>query len=167
MNQTSNYIYIVFGLLILGIMSVLSKYIKQTPISLPYQKKQYLLSLAERSFFEVLKSIIGDSYYIFPQVNLDKIIQVQAGTEKRMSYFHRMNQYSVDFLICDKANISPMLAIELDDSSHYGKKRQERDAFVNSALEAAKIQVLREPCRQSYNAQELGTKIREKLTSHE
>lgn len=163
--MNSSYILLIVSVIALIVIAVLSKLLKTTN-KLPYQKKQYLLTIPERTFFDVLQNILGNSYHIFPQVNLDKIVHVEKGTGKYQLYYHRINQYSVDFIICDKSNLTPVLAIELDDSSHLLSKRQDRDDFVNQVFADAGLAILRVPVKQTYDTQSLTVQIQEKLSAH-
>lgn len=69
----------------------------------------------------------------------------------------------MDFVICDKKNISPILAIELDDSSHLRQNRMERDEFINQVFEDIELPLLRIPVKAAYNVEDLTTKINEAI----
>ena len=56
--------------------------------------------------------------------------------------FSKINGKSVDFLICSNS-MKPIVAIELDDSTHNSPNRQKRDMFVNSIINNADIALLR------------------------
>lgn len=43
---------------------------------LPFQKKEYLLNIPERDFFENLQNKLPIEYTIYPQISLNSIIQV-------------------------------------------------------------------------------------------
>jgi very-short-patch-repair endonuclease len=74
-----------------------------------------------------------------------------------------MNRYSVDFVVCSREEISPLLAIELDDHSHQSTKRITRDAHVDEILDSAGIAYLRIPCQASYNFPQMKALIDGKL----
>lgn len=132
-------------------------------VQLPYQRKDYLLTKAERSFFGVLQNAVGNRYLIFAKVRLADLVFLPSGTEKRQSHFNRIQSKHVDFVLCDHDIVRPLLAIELDDSSHNRTDRQDRDAFVDSALSAAGLPILHVSARASYNVQELANAIQQKL----
>ena len=121
----------------------------------PYRRKDYLLSKAERSFFGVLQDAVGDQYLIFAMVRLADLIYIPRGTESRQSHLNRIISKHIDFVLCDPKTVRPLLAIELDDSSHNRADRKDRDAFVNDALDAADLPLLRVPARRGYNEKEL------------
>jgi len=130
----------------------------------PYTKKKYFLTIAERKFFEVLESIVGDNYYIFPQVHLSSLLYIKKGERQFRTYLNKINRKSVDFVVLDKQNLSPFLAVELDDSSHYQRQRVKRDEFVNGAFEAAEIPLLRIKASSAYDAEEVRKKMNEVVT---
>ena len=77
--------------------------------------------------------------------------------------FRHVSQKSVDFVLCDKAYISPKLAIELDDRSHERTDRQERDQEVERILKGAGMPLLRLENHGKFNPQELAEKVRSAL----
>ena len=123
--------------------------------ALPYERKPFLLTKAERSFFGVLQATIGNEYLVFAMVRLADVIKVRKGTDSWQSHFNRIQSKHIDFLLCDPETVSPVLAIELDDSSHNQSKRQDRDDFVNSVFAAAKLPLLRVSAKRGYECDEL------------
>ncbi|MBX0330176.1 DUF2726 domain-containing protein [Oscillochloris sp. ZM17-4] len=109
------------------------------PAALPYTRKHSLLTQAERDFFAVLQEAAPPGWHIFPQVRLNGLLVIRAPERSRMwwAHFNWVSAKSVDFVLCDGADISPQLVVELDDSSHRRPDRQERDAFVDAALASA------------------------------
>ena len=131
--------------------------------SLPYRKRDYLLTVAERSFYEVLCGIIGDQLHVFPKVRLIDLVYLPKGTENRQGYTNRVVSKHVDFVLCDRQNIAPLLVIELDDASHEREDRKERDTFLDSALSAAGLPILHVTAKRSYEPRELADSIQAKL----
>lgn len=129
----------------------------------PYQRKDYLLTRAERSFFGVLQTAIANRYLLFAKVRLADLVFIPRGTDKRQSHFNRVQSKHIDFVLCDHDVVRPLLAIELDDSSHERADRQARDGFVDSALAAAGLPILHVPARSGYNVQELANAIQEHI----
>lgn len=109
---------------------------------LPYQKKTWLLTRAEREFFGVLERAAGDEYYIFPQLALDKIVMLDGKGSLKGGYRNKIDQKSVDFALFSKQDISPVLVIELDDYTHKRPDRQTRDGFVDRVLKHCGIPIL-------------------------
>lgn len=131
---------------------------------LPYYKKKYLLSQAEVSFFRALEEAIENKYYIFSQVHLSDLLYIKTDRKELLKYRNKIDRKSVDFVITDKNYLSPLLAIELDDSSHYRKNRIDRDDFVEDAFEGAGLPLLRVKNSSSYNVQKLRVSIEELIS---
>ncbi|MEO8287911.1 MAG: DUF2726 domain-containing protein [Chloroflexota bacterium] len=125
----------------------------------PYQRRDYLLSKAERSFYEVLYRAVGPDFHVFPKVRLADVVQVKRGTEKWQSHFNRINSKHVDFLLCSTDTLTPTLVIELDDSSHSSATAEAADAFRNNVFNAAGLPILRVPARSTYNSRDLADQV--------
>lgn len=70
-----------------------------------------------------------------------------------------MRSKHVDFVICDRATIRPLVAVELDDASHTRSDRVTRDEFVDAALTAAGLPLMRIRAHASYNVQEVARQL--------
>lgn len=110
--------------------------------NLPYYKKEYFMTRSEHEFFKILQRIVDENYYIFPQVNLDKIIYSKGKQSYKNPYYNKVARKSVDFVLFDKIDISPVLAIELDDPTHEQEDRKERDEFVDKVFAHCGISIL-------------------------
>lgn len=130
---------------------------------LPYEKKDYFFSKAERSFYGVLKQVVGTQLDIFAHVRLWDIIDVAKGTAERQTYVNKISSKHVDFLLCEPKFVAPVLVVELDDSSHKREKTQERDEFVDQALGDAGLPILRVPVQASYDPAALRADIQQLL----
>ena len=133
------------------------------PLSYPYQVKDKLITDAERSFYGVLKLAAPKDLVVFPQICFDNFLSVKHGTQNYQAASNKIRQKHVDFLLCESETLRPILAIELDDSSHKRKRRQERDRFVDQALDAAGFPILHITAARSYNTQELAKLIRKAI----
>jgi hypothetical protein len=102
---------------------------------LPYTRRRYLLTRAERDFFDVLRSAAPEGWYVFPQVRLANLVLLKKGTRNWKPHFSRVAQKCVDFVLCDEAEVSPRLVVELDDASHDRSDRQARDACGRRAAQ--------------------------------
>jgi hypothetical protein len=127
-----------FGLLILFVLKIfLGK------SGYPYKKKDYLMSTREKAFFDLLKSVLPPNYEVAPQVNMDKVLNVKAGETEWQNYKNKIDRKSFDYVVFTKNNYSPVLAIELDDSTHLLKSRMGNDNFKVRTCEAANLKLLR------------------------
>lgn len=128
-----------------------------------YEPQDALLTPAERSFFGVLEQVAGSQFRLFAKVRLADIVNVKpARGENRsgwQSALNRITSKHVDFVLCDQKSFRIVGIVELDDKSHRRSDREERDDFLDAALQQADIPILRIPARSSYSTNELRNQI--------
>jgi hypothetical protein len=129
------------------------------PRSLPFRRKDYLLTRAERALYEQLLLAVGPHMLIFAKVRLVDLLWLPTGVAGRQGLVNRVMSKHVDFVLCDRQNIRPLLAIELDDASHQREDRRARDALVDQILRGAQLPILHIRARASYEAQDLANQI--------
>jgi len=132
------------------------------PDPLPYRLRDDFLSPAEKSFYQVIKGMVGNYFTICPKVSLADLFFVTRPNENKSAY-NRINRKHVDFVVCDPKTMVPLFAIELDDSSHERADRVERDAFVDMVFEVAQLPLLHVPVQLNYNIRELGMLFKDAL----
>jgi hypothetical protein len=128
------------------------------PETLPYRLRDDFLSPAEFSFYKVLASLVGSRLTILPKVRLADIFFV-ARPNENVSYFNRISQRHVDFLLCKPSTMKPVVGIELDDTSHNQPSRQLRDEFIDKVFLVAGLPLLHMPVQRDYNSQEISTRL--------
>lgn len=132
----------------------------------PYAVQNHFLSPAELSFYQVLRGVVEDRAVVCPKVGLGDVFWVEVKDKSQFrAYRNRIDRKHVDFMLCDPMTMQPVLGIELDDKSHERADRQERDAFVDSVFEAAKLPLLHVPAKRDYAAAELGLQVAPYLKS--
>jgi hypothetical protein len=82
-------------------------------------------------------------------VRLADIIKVRPKTRKFQTWNNRIQGKHLDFVLCDEETLDIKLAIELEDQSQ-AADRGRRDRFVNTALAAAGVQLLRVRVQDKY-----------------
>lgn len=136
-------------------------YFKIKIAKFPYLKKEYLMSEAEKKFFFVLQEILGNDYLIFSKVRMTDLLYLpKMSNSSFYHYFNKIQAKHVDFLICDKENIKPLLAIELDDSSHLKVDRILRDKLVDKIFESASFSIIHITASASYDKENLFQAVR-------
>jgi len=128
-----------------------------------YKSKDFLISRPEHEFFDILVEVVGDKYYVFTQVHLPTILENKIVGQNWKGALSHINGKSVDFVICDKAYIKPLLAIELDDKSHERFDRIERDSEVERMLQEAEMPLLRFENHGNFSKEEIKKLVLEKL----
>ncbi len=124
-----------------------------------YKKKEFLIRKDEHEFFDLLMSIIGDDCYVFPQIHLDAFLDCNLNSQKSFGAYSHIRMWSIDYLICDKNYIKPLLAIELDGGSHKQEKRIKRDKEVERILKEANLPLMRIESSKRNNKEEIRNKI--------
>jgi Protein of unknown function (DUF2726) len=133
---------------------------------LPYQKKEYLLTITENKFYKVLKRVAEENNCrINTKVRLEDLLEVSRNMDygTRYGFRNRIKSRHIDFVLCDQRGIQPLLAIELDDYSHNRWDRKRRDEFVDQALRDAGLPILHIPVQNFYYPNEIRELIRNSL----
>tara|TARA_R110002095_G_scaffold2463_6_gene10048 strand:- start:4403 stop:5065 length:663 start_codon:yes stop_codon:yes gene_type:complete len=147
---------------ILGLVG-LSRLIKPAEkTKLPYRLREDFLSHAEHSFYRVLKQAVPAELVICSKVNLNDLFYVPR-SEGGQGDRNRIDRKHIDFLLCNSKSITPLLGVELDDSSHARKDRRERDQFVDAVFAAAGLPLLRIPAARGYSVSDLSDLIQHNL----
>jgi hypothetical protein len=127
----------------------------------PFFRRKYLLTIAEKRFYNVLRTVVAP-HSVHPKVRLADLIETDKGHRFWRANFNRVCSKHIDFVVCDAA-LSPIIAVELDDSSHRLPERAVRDRKVNRILEIASLPILRVPVRRTYDAKAIEKDILAKL----
>ena len=106
-----------------------------------YQAK-YLLTKNEWYAHKKLKEIAdAKGLIICPKVRMLDIVEPRKGEKDYKTLFYKIQAKHLDFVICDQG-MHILGVLELDDSSHDQKGRQERDSFVDEVLEGVGYKVI-------------------------
>jgi len=132
--------------------------LEDTETEYPYKLRDDFLSPAEFSFYQVLNSIVSKRLIVLCKVRLADIFFVSQ-PNLNLSYFNRIAQRHVDFLICRPDTMKPVVAIELDDSSHNSPSRRERDEFLDALFKAADFPLVHMPLHHQYSAHEINQRL--------
>jgi hypothetical protein len=108
-----------------------------------YTKKHKVMTEHEHSFYKILNEALGREYYILAQAHLSTFLAENVKGQNWKAAFRHVNGKSVDFLLCDKQTLEPLLAIELDDKTHEQTGRILRDTEVERILASARVPLIR------------------------
>ena len=153
------YIFAVLGCLI--VLRLIKSLLKPSTPRADYILNKALFSEAERSFYGVLNQSLPDEMIVMGKVRVADILtpHKRLGKSKWQAAFNKIAYKHVDFILCDKHDLSILAAIELDDKSYRATKTKSRDAFLNDAFESANLPLIRFPAQRSY----IPTAVREKI----
>jgi len=133
----------------------------------PYLKRESFLTPAEKDFFHVLSAVVGSDYLLFSKTRMSDLLYLpKMSNRDYYRYQNKIQSKHVDFLLCDKENTKPLLAIELDDSSHLKASRIARDSFVDEIFESAQLPILHIRASSSYLGDEISQQIQASLNPH-
>jgi very-short-patch-repair endonuclease len=150
---------IVFLILVVVAIKVFEEFTRRRKPRFQYSRNDSVMTAAERECYHALVSKLGPDYYFFPQMHLDAFVRPTNSRKERFYAFRHINQKSVDFVACDKKQLRPVFAIELDDKTHNQPKRIERDIEVERILRGAGIPLIRIQNRGRFEPDELARAI--------
>src|SRR5437764_2109995 len=163
--QTALLFLILAILSLAGILVILVLRKKPAPVYKP--KGQFLLSKGEAAFFDALTRSIPPYLYICPKVRIADIIETHLARDNPhfWNYQSKINQKHIDFLLVNRADTTPVLAIELDGGSHKDQERAKRDSFIDSVFASAGIPILHIPVKGFYQYSDITHLIEQKITA--
>lgn len=141
-------------IIIIALIVLIQKYKKPNKTAKPlyrYFAKHKILTDTELTFYRMLLNATNDKYAIIPQAHLSTFLSEKIKGQNWLGAFFAINGKSVDFLLCEKSNLKPLIAIELDDFTHHRPDRIERDKIVNEIIGNSNIRLVR------FNSYEWGT----------
>jgi hypothetical protein len=123
----------------------------------PYQLKNNMLKPAECLFYDALRLYIGDQAVICPKVGLKDFIGVtKVEGNHHMTYFGKISQKHVDFIICDTKTFKPICVIDLKDATH---KQTEKDEFTNKLYKKIDLPMIQFSTKTTYNSADFEEKL--------
>ena len=97
-----------------------------------------------------LQPAVGDRFFVAVQVPLTSVITVDDKLWNKTAG-RKIRQKRLDFVLAYPKTFRIAAAIELDDSSHQQQKRKQRDRFVEDAMAAAGVLLIRFPIYRKYD----------------
>jgi very-short-patch-repair endonuclease len=163
MELVSLVVIVAIGILLFLFKDKISIFFQDEEAHLPFKRKDFLLNIPERKFFEALQQIIPGDCVVFPQILLSTIVSVESKGKDFWTYQNKINRKTIDFVIFEKQYLKPIIAIEYDGKTHDRSDRQERDVFVGRVLESVGIKSLHVEHQKNINFEEVKSKINEFL----
>lgn len=90
----------------------------------------------------MLRKAVAQRYHVAFKARLADLVTCSDAAWDR-GYGHLIARQHVDFVLCDYRTTEVLVAIELDDKSHAKLARRRRDRFLDEALGAASIPLVR------------------------
>jgi hypothetical protein len=125
---------------------------------LPYFPREHLLTRGELAFYHAMRRVLPPRLHVSFKVRLSDVIGC-PGSAWKEGFGARISQKHLDFVVVDSDTTAVRFVVELDDRTHQRRDRQERDRFLDSALAAAGVPILRVPAAASYDPARLRGQI--------
>ena len=148
---------IVAGIILKLLKETTSQYMRDSLCDklddIPLQRHR-LLSTAELSFYQVLRSILPENLAISCKCRLEDFIHVENCPQKE-AFRARIRSRHVDFVVYNPQNGYTCYAIELDDSSHQSERQKESDQFKDAVFRKVGMPLIRIPAQRTYQPAEI------------
>ena len=111
-----------------------------------------MLTAAELAFYNVLLEAIAGRFVVLLKVGILDLFEItnRALDQKAL---RGLGSTRVDFLLCDRAKLRPLVAIELDDATQLPREHAERDALMTGVLRTVGVALIRQRVQASYDAE--------------
>lgn len=152
-----------------GCLGFLARIFGQRPketVRLPYRLRDDFLSPAELSYYRVLSTAVAGGAVVLTKVRLADLFFVPR-SRGSIRFVNRIARKHVDFLVCDRETMRPLVGVELDDRSHERSRRQERDGFVDEVFRVAGLPLIHVPARSGYSVAESSAELTQYLECDE
>lgn len=158
-------IFVVIGLIIVFIC--LNAFLSRPSIP-KYKLGQPLLSIAEKNFYRALELSLPEHLSLLTKVRVADILtpDIKENNKTWWSAFAQISQKHFDYVLLSVADLTPVMAIELDDKSHSSKQAIKRDALINRACQSASFPLMRVVATRDYDIGFLKASIQEYTTLH-
>lgn len=130
-------------------------------VGFPYVPAKALFSPAERSFLGVLDQAVGSEHRVFGKVRVADLASIKPGLapSTRQGALNRIAAKHVDFVVCRASDLSVVCAVELNDSSHAGKRAQARDELLTNVCMTIGLPLFQVTAKRAYSVQELQAQL--------
>lgn len=123
-----------------------------------YKRTDALFTAAEKAFYAALCRAIDPAHYvIFGKVRVADMVTVkrEGKSKKDFQAFAKISQKHIDFVICNRADLTVFCAIELNDSSHQRSDRSARDQFLTKVFAQVKLPLVWITARAAYQPEKI------------
>lgn len=114
-----------------------SKPAHQDSTDLPlYRRRGRFLRDADRALFDCLQQLVGTAYHVFVKVKLSELVEPQVESGNRVHQLHwiKVHRQTVDFLICRKHDMAPLVAIRVLPRADYARRGLSAHDVIDTVL---------------------------------
>lgn len=137
-------------------------------VAFPFRRKPSLFTPVEQSFLGLIEQSAGHEFRVVCRVRLSDLVQVRQNTAKKQAgaALSRASSRQLDFVLCDKTDMTPVLAIDLVHNNGKEGYKAQRDWFVSGALDAAGVPHVRIKVKSGYTVEEIRECLETKLIGY-
>jgi hypothetical protein len=155
--------FILMMLLIIVALGALK--LHEPSLAFPFKKKPQLFTPVERTFLDLIENAIGKDFRVLCRVKMSDILAIRQNTDKKTlkNALSRAGTKHFDFVLCSKDEMKPVMVIDLVHNKGKEGYKNQRDYYVNGALDAAHVPHVRIKVRSGYTVNDIQECIQAKL----
>jgi hypothetical protein len=130
-----------------------------------FKKKEQLFTPVERTFMQLLEQAVGNEFKVICRVRLSDLVTPSAKAQKKQktTALSKAALKYIDFVLCDKNDMQPVLAIDLVHRQGNDGYKTQKDLFVSNALDTANLPLARIKVKSGYSLEEIRDCVETKL----
>tara|TARA_A200000113_G_scaffold190227_2_gene178502 strand:- start:4619 stop:5206 length:588 start_codon:yes stop_codon:yes gene_type:complete len=134
-------------------------------VAFPFRRKPQLFTPVEHTFLNLIEQAVGREFRIVCRVRLNDLIAVRQSTNKKTASqaLSRASSRQLDFVLVNKHDMSPVMAIDLVHSQGKEGYKSQKDWFVTGALDAAGLPHARIKVKSGYTVDDIRECLENKL----
>jgi hypothetical protein len=102
--------------------------------SFPFERTESVLNEFELGLYRMLNRELHRDFYVLAKVRLGELVKLKRKSSRAAFYHRLVAGRHVDFLLCDRDNVKPILAIQVVE-----KKSGDEHDITEDVLASAKI----------------------------
>jgi len=128
-----------------------------------YRISKSILTFRERILYQTLKKAVDGEFLIMAKVRMGDFVWLANEPLDRKHHNNQVFCKHVEFLLCTRIRLRPVLVIELDDPTHQLPWNEGRDKFKDETFASIGLPILRIKMQDKYDTAQLDSLIREKI----
>lgn len=152
-------------MMILIVVAIVAIKLNEDQIAFPFMRRQQLFSPVERQFLDLIERAVGNEFRVVCRVKLSDVLALRNNTNKKVakSAMLRASGKQIDFVLCNKTDMTPVLAIDVVNTQTKEGALKAKDFFVSGSLDTAGIPHAKIKAKNGYRIEEIKDCIESKL----
>ncbi|MCW8107511.1 DUF2726 domain-containing protein [Alteromonas ponticola] len=152
-------------MILLVVVAISATKLSDNGVTFPFRRKPTLFTPVEHTFLNLIDQAIGNEFRVLCRVRLNDLLMVKHSISRKQasSALSRASGRQLDFVLCSRHDMSPVLAIDLVHNSGKEGYKTQKDWFVSGALDSAGIPHARIKVQAGYTVEDIRECIETKL----